>query len=184
MLGAISRRVPRTDTAKIKVKTEDRLKKVNESERTFNCTYCGQPLEGKDRSSYMLLSRLGSAPDPPSGPLRTMLDVKSYNSLHEASKDTGISLNALWNAREKGNKVPFEIGWSNIHPSCFEAKKERRRLEERERRIEEELERKRMLSKMTEEELAEFERVEEEERNRRDIEFEKRFERLLGKSDH
>ena len=101
-------------------------------------------------------------------------------------------MNTLWNAREKGNnlitrrkdKVPFRLWWGVNHDSCFEAKKERRRLEERERRIEEELERKRMWSKMTEKELAEFKRAEEEERNRRDIAVEKRFERLFGKSEY
>ena len=112
--------------------------------------------------------------------------------MHRASKESGVSFNTLWNARGKENnlitrrkdKVPFRLWWGVNHDSCFEARKERRRLEEREQRIEEQLERKRMLSKMTEEELAEFERVEEEERNRRDIEFEKRFERLLGKSEY
>ena len=131
MLGALSKRVPkrvsRTEAAKMKVKIEDRNKKVDELEKMFDCTYCGQPLEGKDRSSYMLLTRLGTESDN----LGTMLEINSYNSLYEASKDTGISLNALWNVREKGNtlivrrrdKAPFKIGWSNIHHNCFEARK-------------------------------------------------------------
>ena len=100
--------------------------------------------------------------------------------MYRTSKESEVSLNTLWNAREKGNnlitrrkdKVPFRPWWGVNHDSCFEARKERR-LEERERRIEEELERKQMLSKMTEKELAELKRVEEQERNRRDIAFEK-----------
>ena len=50
-----------------------------------------------------------------------------------------------------------------------------RRIAEREEELEEERKRKQMLSNMTEEELVEFKRAEEEERNRRDIEFGKRF---------
>ena len=50
MLTEISKKVPRTDTAKIKVKIEktgthkDTLEKM--SIPKFNCTYCGKPLEG------------------------------------------------------------------------------------------------------------------------------------------
>ena len=129
----------------------------------------------------MFLTKLSKGSEPEV--IRTMLEINSYNSSYEASKDTGISLNALWNAREKGNtlivrrrdKVPFEIGWSNIHPNCFEDRKEDRRIAEREERLEKERERKRMMSEMTEEELVEFKRAEEEERNRRDIAFGKRL---------
>ena len=41
-----------------------------------------------------------------------------------------------------------------------------------------------MMSEMTEKELAEFKRAGEEERNRRDIAFEKHFERLFGKNEY
>ena len=83
----------------------------------------------------------------------------------------------MWNAREKGNtlivrrkdKVPFEIDWSDIHPNCFEARKEDKRRAEREEELESERERRRMMSEMTEGELVEFKRAKEEERNRRDI---------------
>ena len=78
------------------------------------------------------------------------------------------------------DKAPFEIGWSNIHPNCFEARKEDRRIAEIEERLEKEREGKRMMSEMTEEELVEFKRAEEEESNRRDIEFGKRFDRWFG----
>ena len=49
--------------------------------------------------------------------------------------------------------------------------------------MKQEEERRQMMSEMTEKELAEFKRAEEE-RNRRDIEFEKRFERLFGKNEY
>ena len=64
---------------------------------------------------------------------------KNYKSLNEASKDTGISMGALKNARDKMNdfvirrkdKVPFQIYWAKIHMDCFQAKKENRREAER-----------------------------------------------------
>ena len=114
MLSAIPKKVPRTDTAKIKIKIKDRLKKENVDEKMFlNCTFCELPLERKDRSDYISLARLDNNKDS----LGDMIDFRSYNSMYEASKATGISLNSLWNAREKGNtliirrkdKVPFEI---------------------------------------------------------------------------
>ena len=75
MLGALSKRVPkrvlRTEAVKMKVKIEDRNKKANELGKMFDCTYCGQPLEGKDRSSYMLLTRLGTESEN----LETMLEI-------------------------------------------------------------------------------------------------------------
>ena len=74
-------------------------------------------------------------------------------------KASGISWDTLWNAREKGNTLivrrrdnaPFKIGWSNIHPNCFEARKEERRLKEREQELREEANRRKMLGEMTEE---------------------------------
>ena len=70
------------------------------------------------------------------------IGTKSYESLYRASQDTGISLNAFRNARDKGNtvivrrsdKIPFRIPWTDIHPNCFEARKEDRRLSEREKK--------------------------------------------------
>ena len=184
MLTEIFKKVPRTDTVKIKVKIKERSSRISK----FNCIYCGQPLEEKDRSDYFLISRLDNNKDS----LGDQIDVKAYNTIYEASRDTAISRCALRNAREKGNtliirrkdKVPFEIDWSDIHPNCFEARKEDRRIAEREEELKQEEERRQMMSEMTEKELAEFKRAEEEERNRRDIEFEKRFERLFGENEY
>ena len=116
------------------------------------------------------------------------IGTRSYESLYKASQDTGISLGALRNARDKGNtvvvrrsdKVPFGILWSDIHKRCFEKRKEDRRLAEREKELKEEAKRKEMLSKMTPGELVEFKRKEKEERNKRDIEVSKRFNRIFG----
>ena len=95
MLTEIFKKVPRTDTVKIKVKIEKRSShRDNEyytPEKTsiskFNCTYCGQPLEEKDRSDYFLISRLDNNKDS----LGDQFDVKVYNTIYEASRDTAIS---------------------------------------------------------------------------------------------
>ena len=136
MLTEIFKKVPRTDTVKIKVKIKERSSRRDNEyytpEKTsiskFDCIYCGQPLEEKDRSDYFLISRLDNNKDS----LGDQIDVKAYNTIYEASRDTAISQCALRNAREKGNtlivrrkdKVLFEIDWSDIHPNCFEARKE------------------------------------------------------------
>ena len=111
------------------------------------------------------------------------IGTRSYESLCKASQDTGISLGALRNARDKGNtvvvrrsdKVQFGILWSDIHKRCFEKRKEDRRLAEREKELKEEAKRKEMLSTMTPGELVEFKRKEKEERNKRDIEVSNRI---------
>ena len=187
--NAIPKKAPRTDTAKIKRKIEERMEKLGEEnvdgKMVLNCSFCGKPLERKDRSNYISISRLDNK-----NSLGDLIDFRTYDSMYKASKDTGISLNALWKVREKGSKlvirrkdkVPFEISWSNIHPNCFIARKEEARSREREEELEREIERKRMLDKMTEEELVKFKRREEEERNRKDMEFKKFFARAFCKN--
>ena len=111
------RKRKKTDIAKMKAKIDKREDKDFHEElyeQKFNCTYCGKFLEEEDRSNYFLLSRL----DKNKSSLGDMVNFKSYNNIHAASGDTGISQGALRNAREKGNtlivrrkdKVPFEIG--------------------------------------------------------------------------
>ena len=78
------------------------------------------------------------------------------------------------------DKIPFRISWSNIHPNCFEAKKEIERSEEREGEKLEEAKRREALSRMNKEELVKFKRKEEE-RNKKDTEFEKLFNRVLSR---
>ena len=150
----------------------------------LKCTFCGKELDGKDISDYFIMEELDSSGNS--------IDLKTYKSLYEASQNTGISLNAFRNARDKGNtvivrrtdKTPFRISWSNIHPNCFEAKKEIERSEERERERLEEARRREALSKMNKEELVEFKRKEEEERNKKDIAFEKLFNRVFSRETH
>ena len=65
----------------------------------------------------------------------------SPSSLYEASKETGLSLGALRNARDTGNtlltgrrdKKKFRVYWGASHDTCFQARKEKRREEEREK---------------------------------------------------
>ena len=147
----------------------------------LNCTFCGKELDGKDIRDYSIMEELHSSGDS--------IDLRTYKSLYEASQDTKISLGAFRNARDKGNtlivrrrdKVPFRISWSNIHPNCFKFKKEIKRSEEREKERLEEASRKEALSKINKEELVEFKRKEEEERSKKDMEFEKLFNRVFSR---
>ena len=135
----------------------DRLGKENiDGKMVLNCTFCGLPLGREDESDYISMARLDDD--------RKLDDIKSFDSMYKASKATGFSWDALWNAREKGHtliirrkdKVPFEITWSNIHPDCFEARKEERRLKEREQELREDANQRKMLVEMREEERIEF----------------------------
>ena len=75
--------------------------------------------------------------------------------------------------------MPFKVLWSTIHKTCFNAKKDRERVAEREESIRKENERKAKIAKMTAEELVEFRRKEEE-RKRKDEESTKKFNKLFG----
>ena len=59
----------------------------------LNCTFCGLTLGREDRSDYISVARLDD-----DGKLD---DIKSFNGMYKASKATGISFEALWNARER-----------------------------------------------------------------------------------
>ena len=178
------RRKPRNTTGEIKKKVEEKMNKAKEENvrgrMVLKCTFCGKELDGKDKRDYFIMEELDSSGNS--------IDLRIYKSLYEASQNTGISLNAFRNARDKGNtvivrrrdKTPFRILWSNIHPKCFEAKKEIERSEERERERLEEAKRREALSKMNKEELVEFKRKEEE-RNKKDIAFEKLFNRVFSR---
>ena len=56
-------------------------------------------------------------------------------TLYRASKISGLSLNALRNARDKGNRLlvrrrdkkQFRITWCTSHDACFKARRERKR---------------------------------------------------------
>ena len=167
-------------------KVDEKMKKAKEENMhgrmVLKCTFCGKELDGKDISDYFIMEELDSSGN-------SIIDLKTYKCLYEASQDTKISLNAFRNVRDKGNtvivrrrdKTPFRISWSSIHPKCFEAKKEIERSEERERERLEEAKRREALSRMNKEELVEFKRKEEEERNKKDIAFEKLFNRVFSR---
>ena len=63
----------------------------------LKCTFCGKELDGKDISDHFIMEELDSS--------GKSIDLKTYKSLYEASQNTGISLNALRNARDKGSTV-------------------------------------------------------------------------------
>ena len=176
----------RTSTAKARKVVEEAMTKAEEEnirERVVKkCTFCGEDLDGKDLSDFFILVELNDSGNA--------VSHNTYENLHRASQATEISQKAFRNARDKGNtvivrrrdKTPFRIMWSNIHKRCFDAKKRMEKDQEREKELLEEAKRREALSKMSEEEFVEFKRKEEEERNRKDIEFNKLFDRLfLGK---
>ena len=113
---------------------------------------------------------------------------RNYRSLNEAFNETGISMGALKNARDRMNDfiirrrdgVPFQAYWSNIHENCFQARKENIREAKRLEELEKERKEKEKISKMTVEELKEYKKKKEEERIKRDIESNKKFDRLFG----
>ena len=73
------------------------------------CVYCGRDLSNEDKMNYFALSEMNKKGEA--------LSHKNYKSLNEASNDTGISMGALKNARDKMNDfvirrkdgVPFQI---------------------------------------------------------------------------
>ena len=144
------------------------------------CTYCGRDLRKEDKMNYFALSQMDKKGKSVSN--------KNYKTLNEASKDTGISMGALKNARDKMNdfairrkdKVPFQIYWANIHINCFQAKKENRREAERQELLEEERKEREKISKMTDEELKEYKEKKKEESIRREIESNKKFDKWFG----
>ena len=103
----------------------NRLEKVK-SEKTNNCFICGEPLESSDKMDHFSTKELTRDGD--------VIQTQYPGSLYRASQISGISLNALKNVRDKGNrivygrkdKMPFEFGWGTSHLPCFE---ERRRKE-------------------------------------------------------
>ena len=103
--------------------------------RAINCFICEKPLTGKDRMDFdsFSIEELNDKGKEAS--------TISPSSLYEASKETGLSLGALRNARNAGNtlltrrrdKKKFRVYWRASHDACFQARKEKRREEEREK---------------------------------------------------
>ena len=119
---------------KRKPKPKTKIDKIKGG-RAINCFICEKPLTGKDRMdldsfSFEELNDKGKE-----------ASTISPSSLYEASKKTGLSLGALRNARDTGNtlltrrrdKKKFRVYWGASHDACFQARKEKRREEEREK---------------------------------------------------
>ena len=106
-----------------------------------NCYICGEPLTGEDRKregiSIGEINRSDGTPE----------EYTYCKSLYEAVKNTGLSLCALINASNKGNKyvtkrtgkvpIKYSIRWTRAHQSCSE-ERDRQRFYQREREKERE----------------------------------------------
>ena len=144
------------------------------------CTRCMGDLSNEDKMDYFALAQMDKKGNS--------LWHRNYRNLTEASKDTGISMGALKNARDKMNDfiirrrdgVPFQAYWANSHKICFQINKENMRKDERLKRLEEERKEKEKISKMTEDELKKYKKKKEEEYTKREIESNKKFDRLFG----
>ena len=75
-----------------------KLNKIKEKKMS-NCTICGLPLEREDKKNdgHILMAKLDSNGE--------QIWMNSFDSMYKASKASGVSLNTLWNAREKGNEI-------------------------------------------------------------------------------
>ena len=119
---------------KCKPKPKTKIDKIKGG-RAINCFICEKPLTGKDRMDFdsFSIEELNDKGKEAS--------TISPSSLYEASKETGLSLGALRNARDTGNtlltrrrdKKKFRVYWGASHDACFQARKEKRREEEREK---------------------------------------------------
>ena len=103
----------------------NRLESVK-SNKTKNCFICGEPLETEDKMDHFSIEELNCK--------REIIQTHYPGPLYRASQISGISWNALKNARDKRNRIVyrrkdkrlFELGWGTSHLPCFE---ERRRKE-------------------------------------------------------
>ena len=110
---------------------EEIYEKLKKTFCDSGCTYCNEELKTEDRVDGFLML----IPDS-SGHLA---GSRTFTSLYQASKETGLSLCSLINAAEKGNfkitrrrdKKEFLFSWGCIHKHCFELRKAKRREEER-----------------------------------------------------
>ena len=92
---------------------------IKYSKPKIDCKSCGKPLPRKDRVGYRFpISRFDEDGE--------FLEDYLPKTLSEASNLTGVSLNALINAAEKGNQkvtrrkdeVTFYIVWNGYHETC------------------------------------------------------------------
>ena len=104
-------------------------------EKTLNCWICNQELNPKHRMDSRCLELEELDGDG------NAIDSFLNETLYKASKISGLSLNALRNARDKGNRLlvrrrdkkQFRITWCTSYDACFKARREKEREEERKR---------------------------------------------------
>ena len=120
----------RTIAAKVKDEEKEKqerrkVRKANKSKNPLKevskniCVYCGKELGKQDKIDFFVMAKMDKKGE----------DVSSstYESLYRACQESGVSLGALRNARDKMNdfvirrrdKVPFKLLWQNIHKDCF-----------------------------------------------------------------
>ena len=122
---------------KVKVPSKPQTKQIN-------CSICGEPMNEEDRRDGV---SMGVVRGDEVHPERSAY----FNSIYDASRKTGISVNALVNASKKGNlyvtnrkgKVPvkYRIYWKSFHKSCLEKRRLQRKKEEEEEEEKEKKER-------------------------------------------
>ena len=104
----------------LKVKKDRMAEIIENAKPRINCKHCGKLLTREDRVSGRIpISRYSENGE--------FLEDYIARTLYEASNLTGVSLNALINAAEKGNqkvtrrkdKATFYIVWCGIHDGCF-----------------------------------------------------------------
>ena len=108
-------------------------------------------------------------------------EVKFFKTFKEAATELGFNESSVKKAyhNDRNRIGQYELEWLKVPEEPTKEKPERER--ERKERLEEAC-RKEALSKMNIEELVDFKRREEEERNRKDIEFNKLFDRVFSES--
>ena len=102
----------------------------------LKCTFCGKELDGKDISDNFIMEELDSSGNS--------IDLKTYKSLYETSQNTGISLNAFRNAKDKGNTVilrrrdkpPLEYHGQTFIQNALKLRRNREIRRKRKREIE------------------------------------------------
>ena len=104
----------------LKVKKDRMAEIIENAKPKINCKSSGKPLTREGRVSNKIpISRYSENGE--------FLEDYIARTLYEASNLTGVSLNALINAAEKGNatvtrrkyKATFYIVWCGIHDGCF-----------------------------------------------------------------
>ena len=99
----------------------NRLEKVK-SDKANYCFICGEPLESSDKMDHFSIEELTRKGE--------IIQTHYPDSLYRASQISGISWNALKNARDKGNRIVYRrkirchLNWVGELPIYLALKKE------------------------------------------------------------